>query len=77
MAEAPKVVTVTRPTKGTEIEPGEPQEVEAVTGRPPDEAPENSTLATRAAARRKASKKQVAEAENKAVKASETEKKSR
>lgn len=42
---------------------GEAEEAEAVTGREPDEAPENSTFAERAKARGKA----VQSAENKAV----------
>ncbi|MCA1569790.1 MAG: hypothetical protein LC798_05595 [Chloroflexi bacterium] len=57
---------VSRPTRGTPIEPGDPVEEVAVTGRPADEPPDNSTFAARAKARR-ASEKRISGAENKAV----------
>jgi hypothetical protein len=66
------VTSIKRPTKGRVLEPGEPEEAEAVTGRPNDVPGANSTMAARKRAREGAGRKQVDEAENKSVKAAET-----
>lgn len=64
---------VTRPSKATPLAPGEPVEVEAVTGRPVDEAPDNSTFGSRAKAASKAVKSD--NAEDKSVASSRTRRK--
>lgn len=53
-------------SKAAPIEPADPEEAEAVTGREPDKAGDNSTFGSRAKQAR-ASEKRIASSENKAV----------